>query len=211
MVKKLAIFAILASLALAAPTTSLDRRDPGLLGELFGGKSGSISTSVGFNANVAVALEACVGGATSGSVDLGKRQALLGWLNGAGAGYLDIATCLELKSWCKSGNNFIISNWAFLALEASLSVDEAVSAAGSVIGFLNGFLFEGYGESSCLCSVLSGSEQSSLLAWLESSAAVGLDVSISGSLHACARGGIAASLSSSAQSSLSAWLKVCAT
>ena len=203
MVKKITVFAILASLAMAAPTTSLDRRTFGL-----GGKAGSISTSSGWNPNVAGALEACRSGVASGSVDAGNKQALLGWLNGAGSAYLDFVTCHELKTWCSAGDKFIIGTWAQLALDASFAKDEAVSAAGSVISYLNGVMFEGFGDSTCLCTVLSGDHQSSLLTWLESSAAAGLDVGLSGALHACAAGGIAASLSSSAQVALSSWLSV---
>jgi hypothetical protein len=204
MVKKITIFAILASMAMAAPTTSLDRRTFG-----HGGKaSGSISTSSGWNFHVAGALEACRSGVASGSVDIGNKQALLGWLNGAGSAYLDFATCQELKKWCGAADQFIIGSWAQISLDASFAKDESVSAAGSVIGFLNGVMFDGFGESTCLCSVLSRAEQLSLLAWLESSAVAGLDASISGSLHACAAGGIAATLSSSAQAALSSWLSV---
>jgi hypothetical protein len=204
MVKKITVFAILASLAMAAPTTSLDRRTFGLGGNA----TGSISTSSGWNSNVAGALEACRSGVASGSVDAGNKQALLGWLNGAGSAYLDFVTCYELKTWCSAGDKFIIGSWAQLALDASFAKDEAVSAAGSVISFLNGVMFEGFGDSTCLCSVLSGDYQSSLLTWLESSAAAGLDAGLSGALHACAAGGIAASLSSSAQTALSSWLSV---
>ena len=209
MVKKLTVFAILASMALAAPTTSVDHRTFGRGLGMDGKASGSISTSSGFNSNVAGALEACVGGVASGSVDIGNRQALLGWLNGAGAAYIDIATCQELKKWCNGGEEFIIGAWAQITLDTSLAVDEAVSAAGSVIAFLNGVMFESFGQGTCLCSVLSSADQSSLLTWLESSAVASLDAGISGSLHACAKGGIAASLSSSAQAALFAWLKVC--
>lgn len=205
MVKKLTIFAILASMALAAPTTSP------VPGFGFGGKaSRSISTSSGFNTHVAGALEACAGGAVSGSVEASNKAALLAWLNGAGAAYIDFATCQELKKWCSNGDSssFVIGAWATLALDVSLAADEAVSAAGSVIGFLNGVIVEGFGGSTCLCSVLSGADQSALLTWLASSAAAGMDAAISGSLHACAKGSMAASLSSDAQAALSAWLKV---
>ncbi|PVH67516.1 hypothetical protein DL98DRAFT_294717 [Cadophora sp. DSE1049] len=206
MVKKLTIFAILASMALAAPTTSVERRTSGL-GSVETMVSRSISTSSGFNSNVAGALEACVGGVASGSVDAVNRQALLAWLNGAGAAYIDFATCQELKKWCNAGETFIIGAWAQVALDASFAADEAVSAAGSVIDFLNNVLFQSFGQGTCLCSVLSSADQSSLLTWLESSAAAEIDVTISGVLHACAKGGIAASLSASAQATLSAWLK----
>jgi hypothetical protein len=113
-----------------------------------------------------------------------------------------------LKTWCSAGESFIIGLWAQIALDAALAVDDAVSAAGSVISFLNDVLFESIGESTCLCSILSGADASALLAWLESSAAAELDAIISGALSTCAKGGIAASLSSSAQAALSAWLKV---
>ena len=196
MVKKLTLFAILASMAMAVPTTSIER------------SPASISTSSGFDANVAAALEACIGGVASGSVDAADRQALLAWLNGAGSAYIDIAVCVELEAWCNAGDDFIISALVQVAVDAALAVDAAVSTAGSVIAFLNGVLFESYGHETCLCSVLSSLDQASLLTWLESSAAAGLEVDIAGSLHVCAIGGIAASLSVSAQASLSAWLEV---
>lgn len=210
MVKKITVFAILVAMAMAAPTTLaptfLDRRT---LPSGFGGSAlRSITTSSGWSASVAGGLEACRAGATPGSISTGDKAALLAWLEGAGAAYIDFVTCAELKKWCSGTESFVIGAWAQLALDVALAKDEAVSAAGSVISFLNGAIFEGISQDTCLCSILSGADQSALLTWLESSAAADIEAAILGSLKTCAVGGIAASLSSSAQAALSAWLKV---
>lgn len=101
MVKKLAIFAIMATMAIAAPTFGGGKHDFGFSGSI--SEHVSMPASAGFTGGVASALEACSAGATSGCVDGGYKLELAAWINGAGKQYFDSLTCGEISKWCASG------------------------------------------------------------------------------------------------------------
>lgn len=77
-------------------------------------------------------MEACAGGATSGSVSSSAKGALASWMAASGSAYFDAATCQKINSWCASSAaaTFSIDFAAQMAVEGAL-MDTALSAAKS--------------------------------------------------------------------------------
>ncbi|KAG4428023.1 hypothetical protein IFR05_016495 [Cadophora sp. M221] len=211
MVRKLAVVAILASIAMAAPLTEpVQRRTFPLssFGGLWGGKSntsGSISASAGFSIGVASALEACSGGATSGSVDSSYRIELATWIQGSGSAYFDAVTRTKIGLWCTTTPTFALDVWTKAGIEASLLAEPSVAIAGGVMAYFNAYIEKSFEGGSCACSAMSSDDQLAISDFLSSSGA-SLEAGISGSLHTSAAGGFAESLSVEARGSLSAWI-----
>lgn len=161
MVKKLAVMALLASIAMAAPLTEpVERRTfpfPSF-GGLWGGKSsttGSISASAGFSIGVASALEACSGGATSGSVDSSDKIELAAWIQGSGAAYFDAVTCKKISLWSTATTpSFALDVWTKAGIEASLLAEPSVAIAGGVMAYFNAYIQKSIEGGSCACSAM---------------------------------------------------------
>jgi hypothetical protein len=98
MVKKFTIFAIMVTIAVAAPTFGGSKSSGGF--GVGGSNLVSMSVSVGFNHRVSGGLEACYAGATSGCIDAGYKKDLGIWIKGEGKKYFDTFTCGEISKWC---------------------------------------------------------------------------------------------------------------
>lgn len=213
MVKNLAMLALLASVALAVPAPrSIDGRtfDPAKfgIGSFFSGKaSTSIIGSAGFSTGVAGALEACAGGAASGSADAEWKASLAAWLKGAGASFFEASICNEMVSWCTSSDaSFRLSGWVIGAVDMAFMMDASVMAAGGWVAYFNAYIEDQHKGSGCACSTLADGAQGELGAFIKGSVGGALDAGLKGALQMCAAGGVAASLSASAQAEISSWL-----
>jgi len=151
-------------------------------------------------------MEACIGGAVAGSVDGAAKSALESWISGAGASFFDPATCSEIRSWCTGPATYALQGWAQMAMEGAMIAESSVAAAGGIFPFFNGIIEGGFNGAPCACSVMGASARGELIGFLNGAAAMGLDSVISGALHMCASGGMAAAMTGSAIGELQGWL-----
>ncbi|KFY50776.1 hypothetical protein V496_09163 [Pseudogymnoascus sp. VKM F-4515 (FW-2607)] len=202
MVKKLAIFAIMATMAIAAPTFGGGKHDFGFSGSI--SEHVSMPASAGFTGGVASALEACSAGATSGCVDGGYKLELAAWINGAGKQYFDSLTCGEISKWCASGE-YELTSVTQGAISAAFSIDAGFAAAGGAWVFMNDHIEKSH-DGECACQAIDHSHQDSLKIFLGGATDLAIEKTIRGSLEVCAAGGVAAIISAEALGNLKAWL-----
>lgn len=127
MVQKLTIFAIMAAIAIAAPTYSTGNNGhDSSVGHSAGGASVSLAVSAGLTVGVAVALEACWAGATSASIDIAIKKELQVWINGSGKQYFDFLTIGEISKWC-TGSNYELSVLTQVASKFLDSIPSSIS------------------------------------------------------------------------------------
>ncbi|KAJ5306458.1 hypothetical protein N7508_005473 [Penicillium antarcticum] len=216
----LVLLAGLAGSALAYPTDmAVERRTFGLLAEILGGVSDitvdvtsilsavlggvhhshSSSLLAGLGAEGAAALEGGALGCKAGVIHAKARAALKVWLHL----HADLEASLKtsLISWCEGDDELVLSADVLAALAVYIPSCADIAAKGQLYVTIDGI----FGASSLESAlVLSASFQSSLSAWIE--AAVGLDVDVKAGLHACAAGGVVASLSADVKAGLLAWI-----
>ncbi|KAH8657038.1 hypothetical protein BGZ60DRAFT_416612 [Tricladium varicosporioides] len=170
--------------------------------------SNPLSITAGFTLDVAIALEASIAGVVAVSVDINARIALAQYLQGAGAQRFDPQVCKAIIKWCHSTDTYVVPvevRNIFINIHVESILDPSVSSAGGYIQYLNQYIEQGH-QQNCACSTLDQHSRQTLLVWLQSSAAINLDVSIMTSLQLAVTGGVAASLEVSAHASLIAWL-----
>lgn len=150
MVKNLALLAALASLAIAAPFNQLERRT-----DYSGAQAqGSITASAEFSLEVAAALEACIGGVVSSTVDVDVKAALSAWVSGAGAAYFDVSLVASIQSWCSADTDFTLDADATAAIQASLEAEADVSAAGGVVAYFSAYISASAGSDCGACTTI---------------------------------------------------------
>ncbi|KAJ5766590.1 uncharacterized protein N7511_004206 [Penicillium nucicola] len=217
----LVLLAGLAGSALAYPTDmAVERRTFGLLAEILGGVSditvdvtsilgavlggghsshSSSSLLAGLGAEGAAALQGGALGCKAGLIHANARAALKVWLRL----HADLEASLKtsLISWCGGDDELVLSADVLAALAVYIPSCADIAAKGQLYVTIDGI----FGASSLESAlVLSASFQSSLSAWIE--AAVGLDVNVKAGLHACAAGGVVASLTADVKAGLLAWI-----
>ncbi|KFZ25134.1 hypothetical protein V502_00385 [Pseudogymnoascus sp. VKM F-4520 (FW-2644)] len=202
MVKKLTIFAIMASMAIAAPTFGAGKHGFGLGGSI--SEHVSMPASAGFTGGVASALEACWAGATSGCVDGGYKLELAAWINGAGKQYFDFLICGEISKWC-AGGEYELTAMTQGAMSAAFSIDAGFTTAGGAWAFMNDHIEKSH-DGECACQAIDHGHQAPLKTFLGGAKDAAIEKTIRGSLEVCAAGGVAATLSAEALGDLKAWL-----
>lgn len=233
MVKSLSLFAIMAGLAIAAPMADiLELRTyptKSISTPTFPAGSSTplkpagssvsfpfihlgnanlplITLSVGFTADVALALGAAFTGVHAGVVSIDAKAALAVYIVGAGKAYFSATTVAAIVAWTKGDATVVLSVAVIADIEISLLGQSVISAAGGVLPFLNGIVTADLGGAlTCACSTIDTIHLSALSAFITLNVNI-LDIEVLGALKLASIGGLAVTLTPSAHAALSVYL-----